>query len=80
MFRKAHEGTRMTATNGGRWIFSITGQPIVIRKPGTSPAFTPSGCGWRGGWWGDNVSLILGGSTDTKLAPLRRGFFGSLKI
>jgi len=42
MFRKAHEGIRMTATNGGRWILSITGQPIVLGfNNGSAPVFPP---------------------------------------
>jgi hypothetical protein len=30
----------MTATNGGRWIFSITGQPVVLGfNNGSNPVF-----------------------------------------
>lgn len=42
MFRKAHEGTRMTAINSGRWICSITGQPIVLGfNNWSAPVFPP---------------------------------------
>jgi hypothetical protein len=38
----ARELQRMTAPNGGRWIFSTTGQPVVLGfNNGSAPVFPP---------------------------------------